>query len=126
MNSFNHYSLGSVGEWLYRHVAGIELDPDVQGFRRFVLKPWPEKGLDHVRASYRSMAGEIASEWRRSGETLEWNVRIPANSAARVCVPSEPGTEVVAAHVPPAGREGRFAVYELGSGAYRFRSIWRG
>lgn len=126
MNSFNHYSLGSVGEWLYRHVAGIELDPDVQGFRRFVLKPWPGKGLDHVRASYRSMAGEIASEWRRSGETLEWNVRIPANSAARVCVPSEPGTEVVAAHVPPAGREGRFAVYELGSGAYRFRSIWRG
>jgi hypothetical protein len=32
MNSFNHYSLGSVGEWLYRHVAGIEFDPDVPGF----------------------------------------------------------------------------------------------
>ena len=25
MNSFNHYSLGSVGEWLYRFVLGIEL-----------------------------------------------------------------------------------------------------
>src|SRR5215212_10497215 len=25
MNSFNHYSLGSVGEWLYRYVAGIDL-----------------------------------------------------------------------------------------------------
>ena len=24
MNSFNHYSLGSVGEWLYRFVLGIE------------------------------------------------------------------------------------------------------
>ena len=24
MNSFNHYSLGSVGEWLYRYVAGID------------------------------------------------------------------------------------------------------
>lgn len=23
MNSFNHYALGSVGEWLYRFVLGI-------------------------------------------------------------------------------------------------------
>jgi hypothetical protein len=34
MNSFNHYSLGSVGEWLFRHVAGIELDPERPGFQR--------------------------------------------------------------------------------------------
>jgi alpha-L-rhamnosidase len=39
MNSFNHYSLGSVGEWLFRQVAGIELDPDLPGFQRFPLAP---------------------------------------------------------------------------------------
>ena len=27
MNSFNHYALGSVGEWLYRFVLGIDQDP---------------------------------------------------------------------------------------------------
>ncbi|OYU98022.1 MAG: alpha-L-rhamnosidase, partial [Verrucomicrobiales bacterium VVV1] len=31
MNSLNHYSLGSVGEWLFRHVAGIELADDSPG-----------------------------------------------------------------------------------------------
>ena len=29
MNSFNHYSLGSVGEWLFESVAGIDLDPEI-------------------------------------------------------------------------------------------------
>ena len=32
MNSFNHYAYGAIGEWLYRVVAGIEIDeekPDI-------------------------------------------------------------------------------------------------
>ena len=67
MNSFNHYSLGSVGEWLFRHVAGIELVPEIPGFQHFILRPFLGDGLDFVRASYRSMHGEITSEWRRAG-----------------------------------------------------------
>ena len=34
MNSFNHYTLGAVGEWLYRFVLGIEPDTDGAGFSR--------------------------------------------------------------------------------------------
>ena len=34
MNSFNHYSLGSVGEWLYRFVLGIEPETGSAGFAR--------------------------------------------------------------------------------------------
>ena len=33
MNSFNHYSLGSVGQWLYQSVAGIDTDPDQPGYK---------------------------------------------------------------------------------------------
>ena len=39
MNSFNHYSLGSVGEWLYRNVAGI--DPEQPGYRTLFVRPSP-------------------------------------------------------------------------------------
>ena len=49
MNSFNHYSLGSVGEWMYTVVAGIDLDPEVPGYKRFVLRPRPGGGLTHAR-----------------------------------------------------------------------------
>ena len=133
MNSFNHYSLGSVGEWLFRHVAGIELDPAVPGYARFVLQPFLGAGLDHARATYGSLHGEIASAWCRSGDQVVWQIRVPANTTAKVCVPSEPGTAVTegdrpvesAAGLHVTGREGRFLVCEAASGTYAFTSTYR-
>jgi alpha-L-rhamnosidase len=132
MNSFNHYSLGSVGEWLFRHVAGIELDPETPGFQRFVLHPIIGGGLDFARASYRTMHGEIISEWKRAGDRLAWAVRIPANTTARVHVPSEPGTAVMengvpvekAAGIRVIGREGKCLVCEAASGNYALGSTF--
>ncbi|HVM62644.1 MAG TPA: glycoside hydrolase family 78 protein [Verrucomicrobiae bacterium] len=133
MNSFNHYSLGSVGEWLFRHITGIELDPDVAGFQRFVLRPFLGKGLDFVRARYRTMHGEIASEWKRTGDKLAWTIHIPTNTTARVHVPSEPGTDVTEGGAPVekadglrvTGRDGRFLVCDAVSGTYDFASTWK-
>jgi alpha-L-rhamnosidase len=130
MNSFNHYSLGSVGEWLFRHVAGIELDPEAPGFQRFVLKPFIGQGLDFARATYRTMHGEIASDWKRAGNKLTWTVRIPANTIAKVHVPSEPGAAVTEGGKPVEkaeglkviGRDGKFFVCEAGAGSYVFGS----
>ena len=39
MNSFNHYSLGSCGEWIYDTVAGIGWDPDAPGYKHLFLHP---------------------------------------------------------------------------------------
>ncbi|HEX7569152.1 MAG TPA: glycoside hydrolase family 78 protein, partial [Verrucomicrobiae bacterium] len=133
MNSFNHYSLGSVGEWLFRHVAGIELDPEVSGFQRFVLRPFIGQGLDFARASYHTLHGEIRSDWKRAGKKLTWTVHIPTNTTARVFVPSEPGAEVTESGVPiekvdglrVAGRDGRFLVCEAPAGTYTFASSWQ-
>src|SRR6202011_2844184 len=33
MNSFNHYAMGAVGEWMYTSVAGIGLDADHPGYK---------------------------------------------------------------------------------------------
>jgi alpha-L-rhamnosidase len=133
MNSFNHYSLGSIGEWLFRHVAGIELDPDLAGFQRFVLRPFIGKGLSFAKASYTTMHGAILSDWRKSGSELIWSVRVPANTRARVYVPSDSGTPVkeggeLVEKVPglrTEGREGRFLVCETEPGTYRFDSTWK-
>jgi alpha-L-rhamnosidase len=131
MNSFNHYSLGSVGEWLFRHVAGIELDPETPGFQKFVLRPFIGGGLDFARASYNTMHGEIESDWRRNGKKLTWTICIPPNTSARVCVPSKSGTAVreggtplkaKAAGVHVIGREGKFLTCEVTSGIYKFES----
>lgn len=94
MNSFNHYSLGSVGEWLFRHVAGIELDPETPGFQKFVLRPFLGEGLDFARGSYRTMHGEIVSDWKRTGDKLTWNIRAPANTSATVYIPAAANSAV--------------------------------
>jgi len=130
MNSFNHYSLGSVGEWLYRHVAGIELDPDVPGFQRFMLKPYVAFGLEYARATYQTIHGEIESHWRRSGDQLTWTIRVPANTRARVFIPTEQDSPIMESGVPfgrasglkSVGSEPGYFVCEAGAGSYTFTS----
>ena len=63
MNSFNHYSLGSCGQWLFDSAAGIGLDPEKPGFRHIIIHPRVGGGLTSASASLRSMPGLIASSW---------------------------------------------------------------
>ena len=130
MNSFNHYSLGSVGEWLFRCVAGIELDPEVAGFRRFVIRPHPGGGLQHAGAEYRAMTGLIRSRWQRDGANLTLEVRIPANTRAVIHVPADSDSDVTENGHPASEspgvtflrRAGDRMVYAVESGSYRFES----
>ena len=87
MNSFNHYSLGSVGEWLFRHVAGIELDTETAGSQHFSLCPFVGEGLRYVRARIDTLHGQVESNWRQEQDLLIWSIRIPANASASVGVP---------------------------------------
>jgi alpha-L-rhamnosidase len=133
MNSFNHYSLGSIGEWLFRHVAGIELDPDSPGFNRFILRPFPGKGLSRAKATYATQQGEILSSWRLTGDTFSWEVRVPPNSSALVSVPSAGHAPVTEGGRPLrrspglrwVGREDGWVTCRASPGTYKFRSTWR-
>lgn len=122
MNSFNHYSLGSVGEWLYRHVAGIELDPAYPGYECFVLKPYLGTGLDWARATYDTMHGEISSHWQREGDRLHWDIVVPPNTRAQVWVPAAAGAEVALDGLSPGGFEEGWLRTEAPAGRYRISS----
>lgn len=128
MNSFNHYSLGSVGEWLFRHVAGIELDPEVPGFKRFVIRPYPGGDMQHAGALYRSIHGTIESRWKKRENGVLLEVRIPANTSVRVYVPCTPDSALLEGGRPVAEstgvhfveHDGSHAVLEVESGYYEF------
>lgn len=128
MNSFNHYAFGCVGEWLFSVVAGIESDGP--GFRRLLLQPRPGEGLNHVRARYRSLHGEIVSEWRVEKGVFRWDLTVPVNTTATVVVPTRDPAAVKeggqpAAHSPGVeflrAEEGS-ALYRVGSGRYTFEA----
>ena len=64
MNSLNHFAFGSVGEWVWRELAGINPDANDPGYKRFVIRPRPCGDLTWLKASYDSIRGTITSEWK--------------------------------------------------------------
>jgi len=130
--SLNHFAFGSVCEWLYTAVAGIDTDADRPGYKHIVLCPLPGGSLTWTRAEYESIHGRIASHWRRENGAFHWEVTVPPNTAATAHVPvgesgnvTEGGQPVEKAPGVTFERtEGDRAIYALGSGTYRFESDW--
>ena len=127
MNSFNHYSLGSCGRWLYEGVAGIRpLEP---GWGRVEIRPRRLRTLTWARAVHRSIRGEVSSSWSREGDAFALEVTIPANVEGVVWLPTDDAARVTESGRPIAVgggvlgldvRDGRLRV-SVGSGTYRLR-----
>ncbi|MGQ1891678.1 family 78 glycoside hydrolase catalytic domain [Thermophagus sp. OGC60D27] len=88
MNSFNHYAYGAIGEWLYNYIAGIQIDPKAPGYKHFFLAPHLGGGLTYAEAVYKSMYGEIRSQWNIEDNQMNYEVKIPVNTTATVTLPS--------------------------------------
>lgn len=88
MNSLNHYSYGSVVEFLYRYAAGIiPLEP---GFRKVKIAPNPEIRLGHLECSYDSVCGKYVSNWRIEADgKLTFHIEIPFGCEAEVILPEQ-------------------------------------
>ena len=128
MNSFNHYSLGSVGEWLYRFVLGIDQEPGTAGFSRLLLRPHPGGPLRWARGSYRSVRGPISASWELSGGQFTYRIELPPNAAATVSVPSGDAAAVRSGNGEPPASVRDFpgapgvpeSVFYVGSGTHEF------
>ncbi len=89
--SYGHYFLGTVDDWFYQHVAGIQASADT-GYRDITIAPAVTEHLDWARAATRTPYGTVASEWRRTGAGLSLTVTVPVGSIATVRIPArDPG-----------------------------------
>lgn len=89
MNSFNHYSYGAIGEWMYSRIAGICLNPEFPAYKRFTLNPHVGGGLTYARGEFESMHGKIVSDWKVEDNNFIYTVTIPANTSADVILPTD-------------------------------------
>jgi alpha-L-rhamnosidase len=119
MNSFNHYSLGSVGAWLYSSAAGIQLDESSPGYRHFFLQPQFTTHLTHVKASLNSPYGMISSHWHAEGDQMSYDVTIPPNTSASLILPV-PSSSVLQSGKPLPTRDAAITELALSSGTYHF------
>jgi alpha-L-rhamnosidase len=133
MNSFNHYAYGAIGEWMYRVVAGIELDEAAPGYKHILMEPHPGGGLTNASTSVESMYGLVASGWAIADGKMILKIEVPANTTATVRVPKAKLEEVSEGGKPLTGRAGvtkaqqaeDAVVVEVGSGKYVFGSSYR-
>jgi alpha-L-rhamnosidase len=93
MNSFNHYSLGSIGDWLFGHVAGIGQTPSSVAYRDLLLRPTPGGKLAWARAEQETARGLVSCGWSLDGDQLTITVVVPPGSTAVLEFPTpDPGS----------------------------------
>jgi len=128
MNSFNHWALGSVGEWIWRNIVGINPSEEYPGYEEFVVRPQPGKEITWAKGEYDSIRGRIASEWRIDGDHFTLILQVPPGTTATVYLPSSDPTATIengkpidqALGVQSIGSERSKAVYRVDSGRYFF------
>lgn len=92
MNSLNHYSYGSVMEFVYAYAAGIR--PMEPGFKKAMIDPHPDVRLPKLECRYDSVSGTYACSWEIGKDgVFHVQVEIPFNCEALVTLPGrEPET----------------------------------
>ena len=127
--SHNHPMFGTVSEWFFKALGGIQPANDAVGFNQIIIAPTTPGHLEWARASYDSVRGRIESSWRREGDRFELDVRIPVGATAKVVLPavtensiiSESGKSVTKAKgVTRLGTENGRVMFEVASGEYHF------
>lgn len=89
MVSFNHYAYGTVGDFFYRRILGIE--ETQAGYKTFNIKPVIGGGLTSANGSLETKYGLIESKWTVNGNNFAIEVTVPTNTHCTVTLPD--GTE---------------------------------
>jgi alpha-L-rhamnosidase len=135
MTSFNHYALGSVVNWFYTGMAGMQISPIERGLTeplRLVIRPHVHHAVGHCEAALETRTGRAEVSWRlyhrrRQSEhffsheledsepdLVNFSVLVPPNAKAEVHLPGE----LLIGHCRE--RFARGSVAEFGSGRYTF------
>lgn len=88
MNSFNHFSLGAISEWMMSYQLGITREEGTAGYKNFVLQPTVGGTFTYANGSYDSNYGTIYSGWTaEEGKMTSYTATVPANTTATLYLP---------------------------------------
>ncbi|HSQ44217.1 MAG TPA: family 78 glycoside hydrolase catalytic domain, partial [Ginsengibacter sp.] len=128
MNSFNHYSYGAIGDWMYRSMAGIDTYEDGPGYKHIKIKPHIGGDFTNVSASLETYYGTVSNSWKTENNSFTMDVTIPVNATATVFIPAKNINSVTengvslnsAKDIKVAGPDDGYIVVNIGSGTYHF------
>jgi alpha-L-rhamnosidase len=122
---------GAVGEWMFRHIAGISPDAAHPGYQHMTVHPKPGGGLTWAKARYESIRGPVETAWKIEGHRFRLEVTVPANCTATVCLPASEAESVTESGVPVQShrdvtfleRRDGLCICTIASGSYSFESF---
>jgi alpha-L-rhamnosidase len=135
--SLNHPMFGSVSEWFYKSVLGIQQSDKSVAYNDIIIKPSVVGDLTWAKGSYNSVRGKISTSWWKFGNDFHLEITIPVNTNATVYLPvfenSKPdifegdsqlvtkGDEIETGRpVKMLQLDNERAVFSIGSGTYHF------
>ncbi len=128
MNSYNHYSYGAIGDWMYRKMVGLDSYEDGAGYKHIKIQPHIGGGFTNAGASLQTYYGKLSNSWKVEEDKISMVTEIPANTTATVYLPATSAELVTESgkslssetDIKITGKEDGFIVLQLGSGVYHF------
>ena len=122
MNSFNHYSYGAIGDWMYRVMAGLNSDETVTGYKKIRIAPHPGGNLTSVNAGLETLYGPVRSKWQINNGVFQLEVTVPPNTTAEVILPKSAMAEITQNNKPlPKNNTTEDVKVSVGSGIYNYQ-----
>lgn len=107
MNSLNHYSYGSIVDWMYRNMCGLSPSEEEPGYKKAIIAPQPDERIEWVKMKRETASGTYEIEWKYQEDgNVHYKITIPFDCEAEVTIPGMK-TEM------------------LKTGTYEFQSIYK-
>ncbi len=121
--SNNHLMLGHLMEWFYSGLGGIHAAEGAVAFKKIDIKPEVVGDVTFANTSYNSPYGMIKSEWRKTANSFEIDVQIPANTTATIYLPAQENSVISESgrNLQAVDFKNGKAEVKVGSGNYKFR-----
>jgi alpha-L-rhamnosidase len=127
MNSFNHFSLGAVYQWMVENIGGIRRANSA--YKELYIAPEPGGRLTWAKASYNSVHGLVQTEWGLNEDVLDIQIHVPANTSATIVLPATSLDDVTESGSPLSAisdihvekQESNGVYLHAGSGSYEFQ-----
>lgn len=93
MNSLNHYSYGTIADFLYRKVGGIELIE--AGYKKVRIRPVLTQGMTQVKMCVETPYGKLMTRVQCADGQISVDVEIPVNTSAILYLPEKDGSIIL-------------------------------
>jgi len=128
MNSFNHYSYGAIGDWMYRVMVGLDTYDDKPGYKHIRVMPHPGGGFTNASATLETYYGKATSGWEVKDGKTYYNIDIPPNTKADIFLPASKVEDVTEnsqalasdKDITSGPSDNGYIVIHAGSGSYHF------